>query len=126
MPHIRIDMRHGTSAGYKNAIMEGVYEALRETFDVPEDDQFMMINEHGADTFRYGRNYMGILRTDDLVMIQITVSNTRGVEKKQALFKRIVEKLAAAPGLRPEDVMVNLVEVVKENWSFGNGLAQYS
>jgi 4-oxalocrotonate tautomerase len=71
-------------------------------------------------------NYLGIERSGDLVIIQITVSNTRTVDQKKALFKRIAERLRSEPGLRPEDVFINLIEVEKENWSFGHGIAQYA
>jgi phenylpyruvate tautomerase PptA (4-oxalocrotonate tautomerase family) len=79
-----------------------------------------------AANFRYGASYLGIARSDNLVLIQLTVSNTRTVEQKKALFRRIAELLGENPGIRPEDVFVNLVEVAKENWSFGHGLAQYA
>ncbi|MEA2818626.1 MAG: hypothetical protein QOJ86_630, partial [Bradyrhizobium sp.] len=72
------------------------------------------------------KTYMDIARTDDLVILQITVSNTRSIEQKKALFGRIVELLSQKPGLRKEDVFINLLEVAKENWSFGNGVAQYA
>jgi phenylpyruvate tautomerase PptA (4-oxalocrotonate tautomerase family) len=126
MPLVRISLRKGKAATYRNAIAEGVYTALRETFNVPEDDRFITITEHDEESFVYGRNYLGISRSDDLVILQITVSNTRTVEQKKALFARIAERLSQNPGLRPEDVFINLVEVVKENWSFGNGIAQYA
>jgi phenylpyruvate tautomerase PptA (4-oxalocrotonate tautomerase family) len=99
---------------------------MRETFNVPEDDRFMLITEHDADDFSYGADYLGIHRSDDLVIIQLTVSDTRTPAQKQALFGRIVERLTRAPGLRPEDVFINLVEVKPENWSFGHGVAQYA
>src|SRR5262249_30998297 len=99
---------------------------MRETFNVPEDDQFMTLDEHDAANFRYGASYLGIARSGDLVLIQITVSNTRTVEQKKALFLRIAELLGESPRIRPEDVFVSLVEVAKENWSFGHGLAQYA
>ncbi len=99
---------------------------MRETFDVPEDDRFMTIAEHDDTTFSFGRAYLGIDRDDDLVIIQITANNTRTVEKKKALYARIAGRLADSPGVRPQDVLVSLVEVPKENWSFGNGLAQYA
>ncbi len=126
MPLTRISLRRGKSPQYRKAILDSVYEAMRETFNVPEDDCFMTVSEHDEDQFRYGTHYLGIARSDDLVMIQLTVSNTRSVEQKKALFARIVERLAQNPGVRPEDVFINLVEVVKENWSFGHGLAQYA
>lgn len=126
MPLTRVSLRRGKPPAYRKAILDGLYEAMRETFEVPEDDRFMVISEHDEDDFLYGNSYLGIARSDDLVIIQLTVSNTRTVEKKKALFKRIVDKLTANPGLRPEDIFINLVEVVPENWSFGHGLAQYA
>ena len=126
MPLTRISLRRGKSADYRRAIMDQVYEAMRETFDVPEEDRFMILTEHDADDFRFSRKYLGIQRSDDLVVVQLTVSNTRTVDKKKRLFKRIVERLADMPGIRPEDIFINLVEVEKENWSFGNGVAQYA
>jgi 4-oxalocrotonate tautomerase len=106
--------------------MDGVYEAMRETFDVPEDDRFMMITEHDGVTFSFGRSYLGIDKSDDLVIIQITANNTRAGEKKKALYARMVQRLAESSGVRPQDVFVSIVEVAKENWSVGNGLAQYA
>lgn len=126
MPLTRISLLRGKSAAYRRAIMDGLYQAMRETFDVPEDDRFMTISEHGEDDFRYGRSYLGIERSDDLVIIQLTVSNTRTIQQKKALFRRIVERLTANPVLRPEDIFINLVEVMPENWSFGHGIAQYA
>jgi phenylpyruvate tautomerase PptA (4-oxalocrotonate tautomerase family) len=125
MPLTRVSLRRGKPAAYRKAILENLYQAMRETFDVPEGDRFMTIAEHDPDDFVYGADYLGIRRSDDLVIIQITVSNTRPVAQKQKLYRRIVERLAERPGLRPEDVFINLVEVLPENWSFGNGEAQY-
>jgi phenylpyruvate tautomerase PptA (4-oxalocrotonate tautomerase family) len=99
---------------------------MREVFDVPEDNRFMMIDEHDKSNFLYGENYLGIARDDDLVIVQITVNNTRGPDKKKALYARIAQNLSKNPGIRPENILVNLLEVPKENWSFGNGIAQYA
>lgn len=126
MPLVRISLRHGKPAAYRRAIADGVYTALRETFNVPDEDRFITISEHGEDGFLFSPTYMGIERSDDLVIVQITVSNTRGIEQKKALFAAIAERLSRDPGLRPQDVFINLLEVVKENWSFGNGIAQYT
>ncbi|HEY3681232.1 MAG TPA: tautomerase family protein, partial [Bradyrhizobium sp.] len=125
MPLARVSLRRGKPATYRKAILEGVYQALRETFNVPEGDRFMILTEHDQDDFVYDPNYLGIERSDDLVYIQLTVSNTRPTAQKQELYRRIVAKLTADPGLRPEDIFINLVEVLPENWSFGNGVAQY-
>ncbi len=125
MPLTRVSLRRGKPAAYRKAILDGIYRALRATFDVPEEDRFMTITEHDEDNFSYSKSYLGIARSDDLVMIQLTVSNTRTLEKKKALYRAIVDNLAADPGLRPEDILINLVEVLPENWSFGHGVAQY-
>ena len=126
MPLSRVSLRRGKPAGYRKAILDGVYRAMRTVFDVPDEDRFMTITEHDEDNFSYSKSYLGIARSDDLVMIQLTVNNTRTVEKKKALYRAIVENLTADPGLRPEDILVNLIEVLPENWSFGNGIAQYA
>jgi 4-oxalocrotonate tautomerase len=125
MPLARIDLRRGKSPAYRKAICDGVYRALRETFDVPENDRFQVVAEHDADNFIHAENYLGIRYSDNLVVIQITVSDTRNTETKQALFARIADLLAENPGLRKEDVFINLIECKTENWSFGNGIAQY-
>ena len=124
MPLVHISLRAGKPEAYRQAIFDGVYQALRDTFNVPDDDQFMAMTEHDAANFRYGATYLDVARSDDVVFIQITASNTRGMEQKKALFRRIAQRLGARPGMREEDVFVSLVEVAKENWSLGRGLAQ--
>ena len=126
MPLIRISLRSGKPATYRRAIADSVYEALRETFNVPVNDFFTTVSEHDTDDLLYDPRYFNIDRTDDLVVIQLTVSNTRTVDQKKALYRRIVERLGKSAGLRPQDVFINLLEVAKENWSFGNGEAQYA
>jgi phenylpyruvate tautomerase PptA (4-oxalocrotonate tautomerase family) len=126
MPLTRIDLRPGKPAAYRKALTQGLQRALVDVFNVPEDDIFMVITEHDESNFVYGKNYLGIERSDDLILIQVTLNNTRTLEQKKALYQRIADNLAASPGLRREDVLVNIVEVVKENWSFGNGIAQYA
>ncbi len=126
MPLIHIALRAGQPEPYRQAIFDGIYRALRETFNVPEDDQFMTITEHDPANFRVSASYGGVARSDDAVLIQITANNTRSLEQKKALFRRIAELLGDNPGIRPDDVFVNLVEVAKENWSLGHGLAQYA
>ncbi|MGB8900615.1 MAG: tautomerase family protein [Methylocella sp.] len=122
----RVSLLKGKPPQYRKAILDGLYQAMREFFDVPEDDRFMLIEEYDKSNFLYDENYLGIARDDDLVIIQITVNNTRGPDKKKALFARIVENLTKNPGIKPENIFVNLLEVPKENWSFGNGIAQYA
>jgi 4-oxalocrotonate tautomerase len=125
MPLVRIDLRRGKSPEYRKAICDGVYRALRETFNVPEEDRFMVVTEHDGDDLSFSRTYMNIARGDGFVMLQLTVSNTRTLEQKKALYARIVTLLSENPGVRPEDVFISLVQVTPEDWSFGNGIAQY-
>ena len=116
MPLIHISLRAGKPEAYRQAIFDSLYRAMREALDVPEDDQFMTITEHDAANFRYGASCFGIARSDDVVFIQITVFNTRTPEQKKALFRRTAELLGESPGIRPEDVFVNVLEAAKENW----------
>jgi 4-oxalocrotonate tautomerase len=125
MPLVRIDLRRGRPAAYRRAICDGVYRALRETFNVPENDRFLVVNEHDAANFIHADSYVDIAYSDDMVIVQITVGDTRTTVTKQALFAGIAALLAENPGLRKEDVFINLVECKTENWSFGNGIAQY-
>ncbi|MBO9436397.1 tautomerase family protein [Ruegeria sp. R13_0] len=126
MPLVHISLRSGKSETYRQAIFDGLYLAMRETFSVPEDDQFMLITEHDAANFRYGASYLGIDRSDDLVLIQLSAMNSRTSEQKKAFYQRVVDILAENPGIRSEDVFVNVLEGVKENWSLGNGIAHYA
>ena len=126
MPLTRIALHAGKPAAYRQALVKGIQRALVDTFNVPEDDMFMSITELRPDNFIFNRRYMGIARSHDFVLIQITVSDTRTQQQKKALYKAIADFLAADPGVRPEDVFVNLVAVQREDWSFGNGLAQYA
>ncbi|HWL89465.1 MAG TPA: tautomerase family protein [Polyangiaceae bacterium] len=126
MPFVRIALRKGQSAEYRKAISDAVHEALVETANVPPADRFQIISEHEAGTLIYDAGYLDIVRTDDIVVIQITLNQGRTLEVKKRLFARIAERLADAVKMRKEDVFINLVEVAKENWSFGNGIAQYA
>jgi 4-oxalocrotonate tautomerase len=125
MPFARIDIRKGKEPAYRQEIGRVVYEAL-VSVGVPPKDRFQVINEHDAGNFLFDADYLGIHRSDDLVMIQITWNEGRTVEQKKTLFKAIADGLNAAIGLRREDVLIDLIEVKKENWSFGNGIAQYA
>jgi 4-oxalocrotonate tautomerase len=125
MPLLHISMRAGKPAAYRQAILDGLYRAMRDALNVPEDDQFMTITEHDAANFRYGNAY-GVVRSADVVYIQITVFSTRTAEQKKALFRRIAELLGESPGIRPEDVFVLVLDAAKENWSVGHGLASFA
>jgi phenylpyruvate tautomerase PptA (4-oxalocrotonate tautomerase family) len=125
MPLLHISLRAGKPKAYRQAIFDGLYRAMRDALNVPEDDQFMTIAEHEPANFRYGSGY-GVARSADVVYIQITVFNTRTAEQKIALFRRIAELLGENPGIRREDVFVVILDAAKENWSVGHGLAQFA
>ena len=124
MPLVRIDLIKGKDAAYRQLMGRVIYESLRSV-GIPENDRFQIIQEHDADGLLFDRSYLGIERTANLVIIQITWNEGRTVEQKKALYKAIAEGLAISPGVRPENVFINLVEVKKENWSYGHGIAQY-
>ena len=125
MPLARIDLIKGRPESHRQAIGDVVYEALR-SIGVPEDDRFQVINEHDAANFIFARSYLGVEHTQDLIIIQITFNEGRTTAQKQALYKAIAEGIQAKTGIGINDVFINLVEVKRENWSFGNGVAQYA
>ena len=124
MPLVRISHRAGVTDAYRQALSDGVQEAMASTVNVPANDRFHIVTEHAAGLI-YDAHFLDIERSTDWVAIQITLRKGRTVEMKQALYKRIMENLAASPGLRPEDVLICLVENDLPDWSFGNGVAQY-
>ena len=126
MPLTQISMRSGKSSAYRRAVMDRLHQAMVETFDAPADGAFVTLTEHAEDQMDFGRSYLGIERSDDLLIVQITANNTRTVEQKKSLYKKIVELLGEDPGVRSEDIFINLIDVPIENWSFGNGIAQYA
>jgi len=126
MPLVRISLREGKSAEYRRAIGDAVHRAMVETINVPAADRFQVITEHSPDNLIYDPSYLNIDRSDDVVFVQVTLNAGRTIEQKKALYARIAELLAENPGLRPQDILINLVEVSRENWSFGNGEAQYA
>jgi phenylpyruvate tautomerase PptA (4-oxalocrotonate tautomerase family) len=126
MPLVRIDLTEGKPAAYRRAIGDVVYEAMLQTLNVPKDDRFQIITEHPAENFIADPNYLGIPRTSDCVFIQVTLRAGRSVDQKKAFYRAIADNLHSRIGLRREDVLINLVEDSKEDWSFGNGEAPYA
>lgn len=126
MPLVRISLREGKSEQYRLALGDAVHQAMVEAIDAPPQDRFQIITEHSANDLIYDPSYLGVERSDNIVMVQITLSAGRKPGQKRKLFQRIAEIMAKNPGLRPQDLMVSLVEVAWENWSFGNGESQYT
>jgi 4-oxalocrotonate tautomerase len=126
MPLVHIDLQKGKDAAYRRRVGQVVYEAMVACTGVPNNDHFQVISEHAADNFVFDPDYLGIHRSNDLIMVQIIFNEGRAVAQKQALYRAIADGLATSLNVRREDVFINLVEVKKENWSFGNGVAQYA
>ncbi|GAC1543954.1 MAG: tautomerase family protein [Vulcanimicrobiaceae bacterium] len=126
MPFARIDLTVGKSAEYRRTVGDVVYDAMIDVINVPQDDRFQVIAEHPPGALVADPGYLGIRRSDDCIIIQITLNHGRTVEMKKAFYKAVADGLHERIGLRREDVFISLIEVPKENWSFGNGEAQYA
>jgi 4-oxalocrotonate tautomerase len=126
MPLVRISLLAGKPESHKQKVSEAIHRALVETIGIPAQDRFHVITEHARADFIYDPLYLNVQRTGDLVVIQITLSAGRTLEVRKTLYRRIADLLHQEAGLRKEDVLINLVETAKENWSFGNGEAQYA
>lgn len=126
MSLVRIDLSEGKSADYRRAVADSVHQVLVEATRVPRPDRFQIITEHAPKGLIYDPSYLDIQRTDDVIFIQITFNAGRTVEQKQALYARMTELLVENAGVRAQDVFINLIEVPRENWSFGNGFAQFA
>jgi phenylpyruvate tautomerase PptA (4-oxalocrotonate tautomerase family) len=126
MPFVRIDLRKGKSKEYRQTLGEIVYDAMTSLINVPQDDKFQVITEHDREDLNHADSYLGNSYSDDVVFIQITLNAGRSIEMKKAFYKRIVEEYQKQLDGRPDDIVINLVETAKENWSFGHGIAQYA
>jgi 4-oxalocrotonate tautomerase len=126
MPLVRIDLAEGKSPEYGKQVGQIVYHALTNVMNAPKDDLFQIITEHPQAGLQFDREFLGIHRSDDCIFVQITLNSGRTVEMKQRFYKAVADGLHESLMLRREDVFISLVEVPKENWSFGNGEAQYA
>ena len=126
MPLARIDLPAGKPPEYGRAVADVVYKAMIETLNAPKDDRFQVISEHTPNTLVIDPTYLGIQRSADALIIQLILNEGRTVEVKKSFYKAVADGLHERVGLRREDVVIALVEVKKENWSFGNGTAQYA
>jgi phenylpyruvate tautomerase PptA (4-oxalocrotonate tautomerase family) len=123
MPLTRISLAKGKSPDYLRALSDGLHRALVEAFDVPPDDRFQVIHQHESGELVFDRHYLGGPRSDDFVLFQITAGRPRSTETKKRFYLRLVERLAEAPGVRPEDVMVMISTTQPDEWSFADGVA---
>ena len=125
MPRVKIHLRQGKSPEYLRSVADGIHDALVAEAGVPADDRFQLICEYEHDSVIAHPAYAGVERSENLIIVEITLNAGRTLEVKKKLYASIAERLSRDPGVRPDDVLVNLVEVTKENWSFGRGVATY-
>lgn len=126
MPLVRIELMQGKSIEFKRELSNIIHQSMVETINCPPLDRFQIISEHKSSELIYDPQYLGINRTDNIIIIQITLNEGRTIDLKKALYSKIAQELEGKLAIRPEDVFVNLIEVKKENWSFGKGLASYA
>lgn len=127
MPLVRIDVAADTPAETVKIIGEVVYDAMTTTANVPANDRFQIINRHASDELVYPADgYLGVSYTPKIVFIQVTWNAGRTIEVKKAFYKAIADGIHTRAGLRKEDVWISLIDVQREDWSFGNGEMQYA
>jgi 4-oxalocrotonate tautomerase len=125
MPFVRIDLVRGKSPEYRKTLGDIVYKALVDVIHIPENDKFQVITEHAPEEINIAGSYLGNRYSGDVIFIQITLSSGRTIDMKKAFYRRVADDIHDQLNMRREDVVINLVEVAKENWSFGGGIAQY-
>ena len=127
MPLVRISHATDKTENYAEALSLGVHRALIDAFGIPENDYFQIITEHlPAKGLRYPKSFLGIDHGEEVVFVQITAAEGRSTEQKKALYSAIVDRLSENPGVEKSDIIINLVETKRENWSFGNGDAPFA
>jgi hypothetical protein len=122
VPFTRISLMAGKSPAYLHAISENLHLALVESFEVPEKDRFQAIHQHQKGELVFDRNYLGGPRSGDFMLFHITTGKPRSLPIKQQFYRRLIERLADSPGVRPEDVMVIIASSAFEDWSFASGI----
>jgi 4-oxalocrotonate tautomerase len=127
MPLVRISLPAGHAAAHVTLLSQGVHRAMVETFNVPADDYFQVVTDHAVGVGLVGPStFLGIEHTSNMVFVQITCAEGRSTDQKKALYAKIADNLHDDAGIRREDVIINLVETKRENWSFGNGVAPFA
>jgi 4-oxalocrotonate tautomerase len=126
MPLVRVDLPRGKTEEYRKTLGDVIYDAMVATLNMPPNDRFQIFHEHGADSLIIDRTYLDIARSPECIVVQITLNEGRSTEMKRAFYKALADGLHERLSMRREDVMIGLIEVKKENWSFGNGVAQYA
>jgi len=125
MPLVKIYTRKNKTDAELRAIADGVHDALVAQANVPVDDRFQILNRLERDQIVADPSYGGVSRSEDVVIVEITLNVGRTVEIKKNLYADIALRLERV-GVRPDDILISLVEVTRDNWSFGGGRATYA
>lgn len=126
MPLVRIDLSKKHSESFAQQVGDIVYSVMREQINVPEDDKFQIITRHDSSELNIPKSYLGIEYSEGIIFIQAAISFGRSIDIKKNLYRGICDALVQNLHVRPQDIFINLLEVSKENWSFGNGEMQYA
>lgn len=126
MPLVRIDCPSTASQKECEAISNAVHTAMMKHFNVPQNDRFQIVQRRASGEMVHPAEFLGVVHTTDVVFVQIFCAPGRTLEAKKALYAEIANSIALATSIRSADVIINLVETARENWSFGNGVAQFA
>ncbi|MBL8530009.1 MAG: tautomerase family protein [Burkholderiales bacterium] len=127
MPLARINIAKTVPAETVRTVSNVVYDAMINVANVPANDKFQIITRHSEDELVYpAEGYLGIDYTPNIVFIQVTWNSGRTIDVKKAFYKAVAEGIAHKAGLRIQDVWISLIDVAREDWSFGNGEMQYA
>ena len=121
MPFARIDLIKGKSAEYRATVADIVYKGIVDVLKAPDGDRFIVINEQTPDNLIYDPKFLGWDRSPDFLLIQVTSTVGNNTESKLAFFRFIADELKSKLSVRPDDIMINMVFVAREDWSFGDG-----
>jgi len=127
VPLVRINLSKSASAETIRTVSEVVYDAMINVASVPANDKFQIIMRHADDELVYpAEGYLGVTYTPGIVFIQVTWNAGRTIEVKKAFYKAVAEGISKKTEVRIQDVFISLIDVAREDWSFGNGEMQYA
>jgi phenylpyruvate tautomerase PptA (4-oxalocrotonate tautomerase family) len=124
MPLLRIDVLGGRSKAELKELLDAIHCATPAAFKVPERDRYQIVHEHPAAEMIIEDTGLGIPRTEQVVMVQVT-TRPRSRLEKQNFYELLCQELAQRCGVKASDVVVSITQNTDEDWSFGYGRAQF-
>jgi len=121
---MRFDMYRGRTKEEIKQILDITYEIATKEFHLLPHDRYQIVTQHDPEEMVIEDVGLGLKRTDKFIMISLT-SSPRTREDKENFYKKLVQELHIKTGISPEDIMINITPNTKEDWSFGNGEAQF-